>query len=80
MSTIHRTVDQHLWWYAAAAVFAGAVLALMILTLRTTGSVTSTQPDTENAPTTFHHHRVIGCHAGHPVPNIELPGCTPRVR
>jgi hypothetical protein len=80
MSTIHRTVDQYLWWYAAAALFTGAVLALMILTLRPTGSETSTQGDTERTSTTLHHYRVIGCHAGHPVPNIELPLCTPRVR
>ena len=37
MSTIHhRPVHPNLWWYAAAAVLTGAVLALILATLQVT--------------------------------------------
>jgi hypothetical protein len=74
MSTIRHPVQHHLWWYATAAVLAGAVLALMILALTPTGSAPTVQTDT-GVTTTYPHYRLPACHAGRPSPSIELPGC-----
>lgn len=82
MSTIHlRPTHLNLWWYAAAAVLAGAVLVLITLTLRNAGSGPESLTDTTGTTTThFHHYQAFGCHAGHPVPNIELGSCVTPVR
>ena len=80
MSTIRQPVQQHLWWYAAAAVLAGAVLALIILTLKPTGSTPNVQTDTGVTTTYPHYPLPAACHAGRPAPSIELPGCEHKVR
>lgn len=79
MSTIHHPAHLHLWWYATAAAFAGAVLFLAFLTLRPDGAAPSVgQEDGVGTVTqTYRHFRVPACLAGHPVADIELavPGC-----
>jgi hypothetical protein len=77
MSTIHhRPVHLNLWWYVAAAVLAGAVLALILATLQFTGSAAVVQTDTTGStPSGSFKPNPYVCRAGHPVPNIELPGC-----
>jgi hypothetical protein len=81
MTTIHhRPVHLNLWWYVAAAVLAGAVLALILATLQFAGPATDTQ-------TRIDHPVGRGdytwnpsvCFARHPVPNIELSSCHGRV-
>ena len=74
-TTIHRPVPQHLGWYAVAAVLAGAVLVLMILVLRSTGSGGPTLIAPVDHVTHFHHYPTFGCLAGHPGANPELPPC-----
>jgi hypothetical protein len=76
MSTIHlRPTHPQLWWYAAAAVLAGAVLALIIATLQV-----SSQGRVDIAPPSIPmqgHFKAnpYTCRAGHPVPNMDLPRC-----
>jgi hypothetical protein len=73
-TTIHRPVPQHLGWYAVAALLAGAVLALIILVLQSTGS--TAPPNTiVNHAAHYPHFPTVGCLAGHAVPNPELPRC-----
>ncbi|HET7069232.1 MAG TPA: hypothetical protein VFI40_00275 [Nocardioides sp.] len=79
MSTIHHPAQMHLWWYAGV-VLAGALLVLMVLTLRPDGSAPLTQQDNGGTTTPLRHYQVFPCHAGRPVPNIELPGCVSPVR
>jgi|tagenome__1003787_1003787.scaffolds.fasta_scaffold16599291_1 hypothetical protein len=83
MSTIqHRAIHLNLWWYAVAAVLAGAVLALMIATLQNSGQGQAVQDDHDVQLLTHGHFRAnpYACYAGHPVPNIELPGCVSPMR
>jgi hypothetical protein len=80
MSTIRHPVQTHLWWYAAAAVLTGAVLALMILTLWPSGSDPVPTQLTGTSTTTYHHFHMAACLAGHPVTNIELSSCASPVR
>jgi len=76
MSTIHhRPVHPNLWWYAAAAVFTGAVLALILATLQVTRPGGSGQVVETSTQTGQYDRNPYVCRAGHPVPNIELPGC-----
>ena len=77
MSTIHhRPVHPNLLWYAAAAVLTGAVLALILATLSFTGP-----QGTHDVLTSDTHgggkyaRNPYVCRAGHPLRNIELPGC-----
>ena len=81
-STIHqhRPIHLNLWWVAAGAVLVGAVLALMILTFRSTGSAAVVTPPAVDQTTQLHHFKSFGCFAGHPVPNIELSSCVSPVR
>jgi hypothetical protein len=77
MSTIHhRPLHLNLWWYAAAAVLAGAVLALILATLQVTGPEPAARIVTSD---THGHGKYVRnpyvCRAAHPVPNIELSGC-----
>lgn len=77
MSTIdHRPLHLNLWWYAAAAVLAGAVLALILATLQLTRPG-SPDPgvDTSSRVTSDYRWDPSACRAWHPAPNIELPGC-----
>jgi hypothetical protein len=81
MSTIHhRAIHLNLWWYVAAAVLAGAVLALILATLQFTGPGSPDQIVGTNKVTGDYTWNPYACHAGHPVPNIELPGCVSPVR
>jgi hypothetical protein len=82
MSTLHiRPTHPALWWYAAAAVLAGAVLALIIATLQSTspGVVTQTGGHPVDQKGRFGSNPYT-CLAHHPVPNIELPTCVSPVR
>jgi hypothetical protein len=80
MSTIHRPAPLNLWWYAAAALFAGAVLSLMILTLQSSGSGPTVSTDKTVTPVQTHHYSTHqnACFAGRPVSNIEFSGCVNR--
>jgi hypothetical protein len=79
MSTIRHPAQQNLWWYAVAAVLAGAVVSLMMLTLRSNGPAPA-DTSTETGTTHFRHYSAgPACYAGHPVSNIELPSCVYRV-
>ena len=77
MSTIHhRPIHPSLWWYAAAAVLAGAVLALILATLQVSGPESPGQIVTTGTGGHAKYDRnPYVCRAGHPVPNIELSGC-----
>ena len=77
MSTIqHRIIHLNLWWYAAAALLAGAVLALILATLSFTGPEAVHQVVTSNTHGGGKYARnPYVCRAGHPVPNIELSRC-----
>lgn len=66
----------HLWWYAAAAVVAGAVLALVVATLQTASSGTVTPPVVTYRD--YPHHIIWkACFAMPHQPSIELArqGC-----
>ncbi len=76
MSTIHhRPIHLNLWWYAAAAVLTGAVLALILATLQVTRPGGSDQVVETSSQTRHYERNPYVCRAGHPVPNIELSGC-----
>ena len=76
MSTIHhRPVHPNLWWYAAAAVFTGAVLALILATLRSHVPEVPARWSRPAARAGNYDRNPYVCRAGHPVPNIELPSC-----
>ncbi|HEY2877076.1 hypothetical protein [Nocardioides sp.] len=87
MSTIHhRPIHLNLWWYAAAAVLAGAVFALILATLQLTGTGSDGPGPSTNIDTGRKgYHGNVGpnpyvCRAGHPIPNVELPGCVSPAR
>jgi hypothetical protein len=79
MSTIrhHHPIHVNLWWYAAAAVLAGAVLALILATLQSSnpGVVTRTTDNHVVNEKGRFGANPYACSAKHPVPNIELPSC-----
>jgi hypothetical protein len=82
MSTVqHRIPHLSLLWYAIAAVLAGAVLALVLATLHTTGSAgqTHTSPgQTSSGQGNVWSTRVEACFAGRPGATIDLvrPSCS----
>ena len=87
MSTIHlRPSHPTLWWYAAAAVLAGAAFTLILAMLQVTGTGNDGPGPSTNIDTGrkgYHGNlrpNPYACRAGHPVPNVELPGCVSPVR
>lgn len=80
MTTIqhHRPAALHLWWYVAAAVAAGAVLAVLFTVLHTSAGGTIA-PTSVNRPLVVHHYAPNQhlCFAGRPSDNPELirSGC-----
>ena len=81
MSAIRHPIQNHAWWYAAAATAAVGLLTLLVI------GVLSAYVDgrSANAPAQLHHAVkhvpppfAGGCFAHRPGPSTELhqPGCT----
>jgi hypothetical protein len=77
MSTIRHPVQNHAWWYAAAAaVLAGLLAVLMVSVFPTSSASVAIQ---KPPPRALHYHAPYGspCFAGRPGGSIELlrTGC-----
>jgi hypothetical protein len=80
MSTIRHPVQNHAWWYAAAAtaVIIGFLAVLMVNVFSNSGSVGDPAVNVGPVGTPYHGHAYgAPCFAGHPGAPIDLErsGC-----